>query len=79
MKRLPVRVFDRLMLQKWALIETITDQLKNISQVAHTRHRSVDNFLVNLAAGLIASTHQTKKPSLRLRDESLALLPTTLV
>lgn len=49
-------LFDKLMLRKRALIETITDQLKNISQVAHTRHRNVDNFLVNLVAGLIAYT-----------------------
>lgn len=79
MKNRLLLLFDKLMLRKRALIETITDQLKNISQVAHTRHRSVDNFLVNLVAGLIAYTHQPKKPSLNLRDESLALLPATLI
>ena len=67
------------MLRKRALIEIINDQLKNISQVAHTRHRSVDNFLVNLVAGLIGYSHQPKKPSLNLRDESSALLPATLI
>ncbi len=79
MKNRLLLLFDKLMLRKRALIETITDQLKNISQVAHTRHRSVDNFLVNLVAGLIAYTHQPKKPSLNLRDESLALLPANLI
>jgi hypothetical protein len=79
MKNRLLALFDKLMLRKRALIETITDQLKNISQVAHTRHRSVDNFLVNLVAGLIAYTHQPKKPSLNLRDESLALLPPALI
>lgn len=79
MKNRLLLLFDKLMLRKRALIETITDQLKNISQVAHTRHRSVDNFLVNLVAGLIAYTHQPKKPSLNLRDASLALLPATLI
>ncbi len=79
MKNRLLLLFDKLMLRKRALIETITDQLKNISQVAHTRHRSADNFLVNLVAGLIAYTHQPKKPSLNLRDESLALLPATLI
>ena len=78
MKNRLLLLFDKLMLRKRALIETITDQLKNISQVAHTRHRSVDNFLVNLVAGLIAYTHQPKKPSLNLRDESLALLSASL-
>jgi hypothetical protein len=70
---LPLR--DKLLLRKRALIETINDQLKNISQIAHTRHRSVDNFLVNLIAGLIAYTHQPKKPALNLHDEDMALLP----
>lgn len=42
------------------------DQLKNISQIEHSRHRSPINFLVNLVSGLIAYTHQVKKPSLDL-------------
>ena len=33
----------------------------------------------NMVAGLIAYTHQSKKPSLNLRDEPLALLPATLI
>jgi hypothetical protein len=55
---------DKLLLRKRAIIETITDQLKNISQIEHSRHRSPINFLVNLVAGLIAYCHQPKKPSL---------------
>jgi hypothetical protein len=35
----------------------------------------VNNFLVNVIAGLIAYTHQPKKPSLNLVDEDLATLP----
>lgn len=78
MKNRVMLLMDKLLLRKRTLIETVTDQLKNISQIAHTRHRSMDNFLVNLVAGLIAYTHQPKKPSLNLRDESLALLPASL-
>jgi hypothetical protein len=51
-------LFDKIMLRKRSIIETINDQLKNISQIEHTRHRSVTNFTVNLIAGLIAYTHQ---------------------
>ena len=58
---------DRLLLRKRAIIETITDQLKNICQIEHSRHRSPINFLVNLIAGLIAYCHQPKKPSLGLQ------------
>ena len=57
---------DKLLLRKRAIVETIYDQLKNIGQVEHTRHRSPVNFLVNLVAGLVAYCHQPKKPTLRL-------------
>ncbi len=57
---------DKLLLRKRAIIETILDQLKNISQIEHSRHRSPTNFLVNLLCGLIAYCHQPKKPSLHL-------------
>jgi hypothetical protein len=60
-------VLDKLLLRKRSVIETVSDQLKNISQVEHSRHRSVSNFLVNLVAGLIAYTYQPKKPSLHIR------------
>ena len=65
---------DRLLLRKRFIIETINDQLKNISQIEHTRHRSPANFAVNLLAGLIAYTLQPRKPSIRL-PEALLQLP----
>jgi transposase len=74
MKNQLMLLSDRLLLRKRFIIETITDQLKNISQIEHTRHRSPVNFAVNLLAGLIAYTHQPKKPSLHLPTD-LAQLP----
>jgi len=71
--KLPMNWMDRILLRKRAIIESVIDQLKNISQIEHSRHRSVCNFLVNLMCGLIAYAHQPKKPSLG-RD-SLASLP----
>jgi hypothetical protein len=68
-------IFDKVMLRKRAIIETIHDQLKNISQIEHTRHRSPANFLVNVIAALIAYTHKEKKPSLNIRASDLAGLP----
>ena len=65
---------DNLLLRKRALIETIHDQLKTISQIEPTRHRSVLNWMVNLLAGLVAYTHQPKKPSLDLSQNQLKLL-----
>jgi hypothetical protein len=67
-------LFDKLLLRKRALIETVNDQLKNISQIEHTRHRSVANFMVNWVSGLIAYTHQPLKPSLNLTSQQQALL-----
>lgn len=65
---------DRLLLRKRFIIETITDQLKNISQIEHTRHRSPTNFAVNLIAGLVAYSHRPKKPAIRL-PQKLSQLP----
>ncbi len=74
MKNQLLTLTDKLLLRKRSIIETINDQLKNISQIEHTRHRSVANFLVNLLCGLIAYCHQSKKPSLNLPDQQLQLL-----
>jgi transposase len=71
--RLPVPLMDRFLLRKRAIIESVIDQLKNISQIEHSRHRSVTSFLVNILCGLIAYAHQPKKPSLG--REALACLP----
>jgi len=71
-------VMERALVRKRFLIETINDQLKNISQIAHTRHRSTCNFAVNLLAGLIAYTWQPNKPSLNFSDNELAQLPAVI-
>lgn len=60
--RLPMTLRDRLLLRK--VIACVNDQLKNIFQIEHSRHRSVVNFMVNLMCGLIAYARQPKKPSL---------------
>ena len=56
--------WDKLMIRKRSIIETIIDQLKNISQIEHSRHRSIPNFLVNLIAGIAAYDLKEKKPSI---------------
>jgi Transposase DDE domain len=66
MKNKLMRLHDKLLSRKRSIIETINDQLKNISQIEHSRHRSPINFCVNLLCGLIAYCHQTKKPCLHL-------------
>ena len=73
MKPRLMRLWDRLILRKRFLIETINDQLKNISQIEHSRHRSLTGFMVNLVGGLLAYTFQPKKPSLGLWRGKLGL------
>lgn len=61
-----MHLHDKLLSRQRSIIETINDQLQNISQIEHSRHRSAVNFCVNVLCGLIAYCHQPQKPSLRL-------------
>ena len=54
MKGALMTMSDRLLTRKRAIIETVNDELKNIAQVEHSRHRSFDNFMVNLLGALAA-------------------------
>ena len=75
MKNRLLPLMDKIMLRKRAIIESVVDQLKNISQIEHSRHRSVANCFVNLLGGLIAYTWREKKPSLNIRvKEQLRLV-----
>ena len=58
-------LMDAVLLRKRAIIETIIDQLKNIFQIEHSKHRSPKNFLTNLFSALIAYNFTDKKPSLK--------------
>lgn len=69
MKNCLMLMQDKIALRKRALIETVNDELKNICQIEHTRHRSFDNFITNLLSGLIAYSFFPKKPSINLNEE----------
>ena len=60
---------DKIALRKRALIETVNDELKNICQIEHTRHRSFENFTTNLLSGLIAYSFFDKKPFINLQED----------
>lgn len=68
MKNRLMRATDKLLLRRRAIIESIIDQLKNISPIEHSRHRSPVNAFVNVICGLIAYCHQPKKPSLLINE-----------
>lgn len=65
MKNILMTLKDKILLRKRSVIETINDQLKNICQAEHSRHRSFGNFITNLVASLIAYSFQEKKPSIK--------------
>lgn len=71
MKNQDIDVFDKELLSKRSIIETINDQLKNIFDLEHSRHRSLPNYLANIVACLVAYSYQEKKPALNLRDADL--------
>ena len=54
MKGALMSISDKLLLGKGAIIEAINDELKNIVQVKHSRHRSIENFIVNTLGVLAA-------------------------
>lgn len=69
MKNKFVSLKDKALLRKRVLVETVNDQLKNISQLEHTRHRSIWNFFINVFAAIAAYIRQPKKPHLNLEEE----------
>lgn len=74
MKQQEINLTDKILLRKRAIIETVFDQLKNISQIEHSRHRSFWNFLVNILAGLTAYSWREKKPILNYNVKELGLV-----
>ncbi|MCK5170174.1 MAG: IS982 family transposase [Bacteroidales bacterium] len=65
MKNVLLEMKDKILLRKRSVIETINDELKNICSIEHSRHRSFENFITNLIAGLIAYCFFPKKPSIK--------------
>ena len=65
MKNSLMTMSDKIMLRKRSIIETVNDELKNICQIEHSRHRSFGNFITNIIAGLIAYSFLPKKPSIK--------------
>jgi len=65
MKNSLMSMSDKILLRKRSIIETVNDELKNICQIEHSRHRCFSNFISNIVAGLIAYSFLPKKPSIK--------------
>jgi hypothetical protein len=70
MKNCLMQMSDKILLRKRAVIETVNDELKNICQVEHSRHRSFGNFISNLLAGLVTYSFFSKKPAIKFETEN---------
>lgn len=66
MKNALMHIYDKILLRKRAVIESVNDILKNQCQIEHTRHRSFDNFITNLISGLIAYAFYPTKPNINI-------------
>lgn len=66
MKNSLMSIADKIPLRKRALIETVNDELKNIAQIEHSRHRSFDNFIANSLSAIAAYCFFEKKPAIDL-------------
>jgi len=69
MKNQLMSVSDKILLRKRSVIETINDELKNMCQIEHSRHRSFTNFITNIISGLLAYSFFPKKPSIKYDTE----------
>lgn len=56
---------EKILLRKRSVIETVNDELKNICQLEHTRHRSISGFLLNIMGAIAAYSFFPKKPSIK--------------
>ena len=64
MDPLEVSAADAELLQKRTLVESVIKELKTQTVLEHSRHRSFDNFYVNVFSALIAYQLSENKPAL---------------
>lgn len=76
MKNSLMEMNDKILLRKRSIIETVNDELKNICQIEHSRHRSFGNFISNTLAAIATYCFFPKKPTIRFDKDCRDLLTT---
>lgn len=74
MKNILMEMGDKILLRKRSIIETVNDELKNICQIEHSRHRSFGNFISNTLAAIATYCFFPKKPTIRFQNDCMNLL-----
>lgn len=62
MKNKLMSVYDKIMLRKRSVIETINDELKNVAMLVHSRHRCFEKM--NVISSIAAYCFFEKKPAI---------------
>jgi len=73
MEKQQLELEPKLWLKKRGIVESVIDIHKEHMDVAHTRHRSPTNALVNIFAGLVAYNFRQRKPSTSINLERYLL------
>jgi len=74
MKNKLMPLWDKLLLRKRSMIGSLNNQLKNVFQIEHTRHRSPVNGFINILAALVAFVHYDHKPQININSAEIMLL-----
>lgn len=65
MKNYLIPIYDKMILRKRFLVETVFDKLKCDLNINHTRHRSPANAMINWLSALVAYQTTNNKPALK--------------
>lgn len=64
MKNSLMSIYDKIMLRKRSGIECLFNNLKNVAQLEHSKHRSLHGFILNIFSAIAAYHFTPKKPSI---------------
>ena len=63
-KTVLMNINDKILIRQRTVIETVNDELKNIAQIEHSRHRSFTNFMANALSAIAVYCFFEKKPAI---------------
>ncbi len=71
MKNRVMALFDKILLRKRGLVDSVNAVLKEECNIEHTRHRCPWNFFVHLMGALVAYCYRSEKPTIRVSRNSI--------
>ena len=74
MKNRLLEMWDKILLKKRSLIESVFNVMKNVLHLEHSRHRSVINAMIYILTTLIAYCIKPTKPKIKFTKQEVQLL-----